>query len=56
MIKMMELNDAELRDMGSRSRDIVEEKFDEKLVIHQYLDVIDELGLQKNEHQIVPLA
>jgi glycosyltransferase involved in cell wall biosynthesis len=56
MIKMMQLSDALLRAMGLKSREIVEEKFDEKLVIHQYLDVIDHLGLQKNERQIVPLA
>ncbi len=43
MEKMINLSKKELKDMGQKSREMAETKFDEKIVIDKYLNVIKEI-------------
>jgi glycosyltransferase involved in cell wall biosynthesis len=44
MLQVLRLPDAELRRLGQASRQLAETKFDERLVLQKYLQVVEEVG------------
>ncbi|UYZ57882.1 glycosyltransferase family 4 protein [Hymenobacter latericus] len=47
MLQVLRLPDAELRRMGEASRQLAEQKFDERIVLQKYLNIVNEVGLRR---------